>query len=114
LENFPSKVGQIRNIGNAVKLPDVQTPVSDVDHIRCQASTYQEDIKKITQGKKMDVMVAFYQENHQPVPRYESIYNKSPQEVNKLTTDQVLTFRLDLAGGTLTEGFKRDEGKSNF
>jgi hypothetical protein len=53
--DLSSTRGQMGDINNAVKLPDVQTSVGDLDQISGQAGAYQEDIKKITQGNIQEV-----------------------------------------------------------
>jgi hypothetical protein len=55
LDGLTSKVGEVGNIDNTLKLPDLQTSVGDLDKIGAQADAYQEDLKNITQGNLQDV-----------------------------------------------------------
>ena len=55
VDGLTSKVGEVGDIDNTLKLPDVQTPAGDLDKIGSQAGAYQEDLKNISQGNIEDV-----------------------------------------------------------
>lgn len=55
LDGLISKVGEVGNIDNRLKIPEVETLVGDIEKEGVQVFAYQEDIKNITHGKIQDV-----------------------------------------------------------